>query len=279
VLPVPVSQIARSLGVTLHLFAILAGGHTGAGVPAGALALCGLAAVALLLWRDRHRLRVRPACCADRARLLYTGFWASVLVLSLGAVAGTSVALHHGVQDAAERYLLGGWCATVALLAGSARSRMRVTRLAVATCSFAALVLLSNLQSVRQPWEYGPSRSIATDIAHFALAHGASVGYGGYWDVMPIGLADQPELRMVPIVELGSTGRWAGHFVAANSGWFSVHRTRASFLVADTRSSVPYAAHAAPPAFGRATAERRFGPLMVYLYDHDLARDLNGTTA
>jgi hypothetical protein len=96
---------------------------------------------------------------------------------------------------------------------------------------------------------------------------------------MPIGLHANGQLRVAPIVAIGDTGRWAGHFVAANTTWFRPHpAVRRSFLVTDARLSVPYAPHSPPSAFGHPLTSRRFGALTVYIYTHDLARDLHGLT-
>jgi hypothetical protein len=274
---VPVTELRHSIGVTLHLFAILAGGglHTAAGVAS----LLGLAIVILALIRAAPRLRAVSLDDGRRARVLYVTFWATALVLTLVGVAVTSVSL-SGVNDAAQRYLLGSWCAVVALLAAGATSRLRANVLLVGVAVFAVLNIALNVSSVRQPWEYGPPTGTDVALERFVLDRGASVGYGSYWEVMPVGLHANGRLRMVPIVELGSTGRWAGHFVAANNAWFRPHPgVRRSFLITDARTSVPDSPHSLPTAFGHPIASRRFGSLTVYVYEHDLARDLDGLTA
>jgi hypothetical protein len=277
---VPLAELRRSIGVTLHLFAILAGG--GVHTVAGMVALLGLAVVCVALIRGAARLRPRPRPLEDRqrARVLYVTFWAAALLLTLGVVAVTSVSLDHGVYDAAQRYLLGAWCAVVALLAGGATSRLRANVLLGAVAAFGVLNMTLNVSSLRQPWEYGPPPATDVALERFVLGRGAAVGYGGYWDVMPIGLHANGRLRVVPIVALGATGRWAGHFVAANNAWFRPHPGEGrSFLVTDVRLSVPYAPHSLPAVFGHPIASRRFGPLTVYIYAHDLARELDGLTA
>jgi hypothetical protein len=275
---VPVAELRRSIGVTLHLFAILAGGglHTGAGVAA----LLGLAIVCLTLIRAAPRLRSASLGDRQRARVLYVTFWASALVLTLSSVAMTSVSLDQGVYDAAQRYLIGSWCAVVALLAAGATSRVRANVLLAGAAAFGTLNLALNVSSLRQPWEYGPPPATDAALERFVLSRGASVGYGGYWDVMPVGLHANGRLHVAPIVELGSTGRWAGQFVAANTAWFRPHSgVRWSFLVTDARASVPFALHSLPSAFGHPMASHRFGSLTVYVYAHDLARDLAGLTS
>lgn len=274
---VSAADLRSSIGITLHLFAILAGGglHTAAGVAA----LLGLAVVCVALARGAARLRRGPLDDRQRARLLYVTFWASALLLTLGAVAVTSVSVDNGVYDAAERYLLGAWCAAVALLAVGATTRLRANALLAAVAAFGVLTMTLNVSSLRQPWEYGPPAATDAALERFVLSHGAAVGYGGYWDVMPIGLHADGRLRMVPIVAFGDKGRWAGHFVAANSAWFRPRPGIRSFLVTDARLSVPYAPNWPPALFGHPIAARRFGPLTVYVYAHDLARDLAGLTA
>lgn len=275
---VPLTELRQSIGITLQLFAILAGG--GLHTAAGAVALLGLAVVSVALIRGALRLRPGPLDGRQRDRVLYVTFWGCALLFTLGSVAVTSVSLSHGVYDAAQRYLLGAWCAVVALLAGGATSRLRANVLLGAVAVFGVLTLALNISGLRQPWEYGPPSVTEATLERFVLSRGASVGYGGYWDVMPIGLYANGRLRVVPIVALGATGRWAGHFVAANNSWFLPHPgVRRSFLVTDARPSVPYAPHSLPAVFGHPIASRRFGALTVYIYAHDLARELDGLTA
>ncbi len=275
---VPLAALPRSIGITLHLFAILGGG--GLHTVAGLVALLGLGAACIALVRGAARNKGVPLDDRKRARMLYATFWGAALVLAFVSVAATSVSLEHGVFDAAQRYLLGAWCAVVALLAGLATSRLRANVLLAAVAAFGVLNVGLNMSSLRQPWEYGPPAATDAALERFVLSSGATVGYGSYWDVMPIGLHANGRLRVVPIVEIGRTGHWAGHFVAANRAWFRPHPgVRRSFLVTDARLSTPYAPHSLPSAFGHPLAWRRFGALTVYVYAHDLAHDLHGLTA
>jgi hypothetical protein len=276
--PVSLGQLDRSIGITLQLFVILAGGGLQTG--AGMLALLGLAVVCVGLIRGAARLRPKRLDDRHRARLLYVTFWAGALLLTLGVVAATSVSVEHGVHDGDQRYLLGAWCALVALLAGAATSRLRANILLGAVAAFGVLNMTLNVSSLRQPLEYGPPAATDAALERFVLSRGAAVGYGSYWDVMPIGLQARGKLRLVPIVALGNTGRWAGHFVAANTAWFRPQPgVRRSFLVTDARLSVPYAPHSLPSAFGHPVASHRFGALTIYVYPYDLARALDGLTA
>jgi len=272
--PVPLDQLRSSIAITLHLFAILAG--DGLHTAAGAMALLALAAVCVALIREAARVRPAPLGDRERARMLYVAFWGGALVLTLGAVAATSVSIDHGLYGAAQRYLLGAWCAVVALLAGGARTRLRAAVLLGAVALFGVMNMALNVSSLRQPWEFGPSAAADAAVERFALAEHAAVGYGGYWDVMPIGLHADGRLRMVPIVAFGAAGGWAGHFVAANDAWFRPRPGVRSFLVTDARHSVPYAPHSRPGVFGHPIASRRFGALTVYVYAHDLAGSLDG---
>lgn len=275
---VPPAELPRSIGVTLHLFAVLGGG--GLNTVAGVIALLGLGAVCMALVRGAARVRRTALDDRSRARRLYATFWGAALVLTFVSVAATSVSVEHGVYDAAQRYLLGAWCAVVALLAGLATSRLRANVLLAAVAAFGLLNIALNVSSLRQPWEDGPPAVTDAALERFVLSRGAAVGYGSYWDVMPIGLQADGRLRVVPIVEIGRTGRWAGHFVAANKAWFRPHPgVHRSFLVTDARLSTPYAPHSLPSAFGPPLASRRFGALTVYIFAHDLSHDLHGLRA
>ena len=215
----------RALGVTLHLFAILAGATPGRRRRRAVAPSARSRRWRPALARPASGSRLRPPRFGPSAAALHRDSGPAPWCCR-SAPWPDSVALDHGVYDAADRYLLGAWCATVALLAGSARTRLRVT------CSWPGDLRLRGAGAGLEPAERSPALAVRPAAGASArssalpVAHGASVGYGGYWDVMPIGLAERSELQMVPIVELGTTGRWAGHFVAANSAWFAPHRTR-----------------------------------------------------
>jgi hypothetical protein len=273
------TNLRGGIGRTLSLFATLAGGGLSLRTPAGPLALAALVgACATLCWAAT---RLRPAAMSPRQRAttLYVGFWASALILSLGALAGTTVGGPNAARDAAQHYLIGAWVALAALLAVGARRPATANVLLVGVIAFGLLNLQTNLVSVRQPWEYGLDSTQGAALDHFVLSHRATIGYGGYWDVMPIGPQSGGRLAVAPIAQLNSSGVWVGFTVAANSSWFRPRvGNPASFLVTDSRRGVPTAVTAPPTSFGRPAAEHRFGPLTVYIYAHDLARNLLGNS-
>jgi hypothetical protein len=271
------TNIRGGIATTLSLFATLVGGGLSLRTPAGLLALTALLGTFAMLGWAATRLRPAAMSTQQRATTLYVGFWACALVLSLGVVAGTTVAGATAVHDQAQRYLIGVWVALAALLALGARRPATANALLVGVVAFGLLNLQTNLVSLRQPFEYGLGSTQAAALDRFVLAHRATVGYGGYWDVIPIGLQSGGRLAVAPIGEVSRPGVWSGFAVAGNNSWF---RRRSgnppSFLVTDSRRGVPLALTTPPTRFGRPTAERRFGPLTVYIYAHDLSRDLVG---
>ncbi len=273
------TAVRGGIGRTLSLFATLTGGGLSLRTLAGPLALAALIGTCAKVCLAATRLRPAAMSKQQRATTLYVAFWACALILSLGALALTNAGGPTAAHDAAQRYLIGAWVAVAALLAVGARRPAFANALLVGVVAFGLLNLQSDLFSVRQPWEYGLDSTQGSALDQFALAHRATTGYGGYWDVMPLGLQSGGRVSVVPITEAGGSGVWRGAPTAANSSWFRQRPGNpASFLVTDSRGDVPMAAVAPPTSFGRPTAERRFGPLTVYIYPHDLARYLLGAS-
>jgi hypothetical protein len=267
-------DLRTGIGSSVSLLATLAGGRS-TSLP-GLLSIAGLGVACVALCLAAHRIRSSAGTITveERARTLYVSFWACALIFSLGAFAGTTASVDNAAADANQRYLLGAWAALAALSAAAARRAAAANVLLVCVAVFGLANVAGNVVSVAQPWEFGPNPTTAAAVEQFVLAEHAAIGYGGYWDVMPFGLDSGGRLTVEPIAET-PLGVWGKFEAVANTAWFRQHRgDPPTFLVVDSRPSVPAAVVSPPPQFGPPVADRRFGPFTVYIYGHDLARDM-----
>ncbi|HUN78400.1 MAG TPA: hypothetical protein VMU32_05735 [Solirubrobacteraceae bacterium] len=272
-----------NLGNTLGAFAALGGGAF-FGQPAsgstfftavsGLLILTALGAVLHVLWR---RLRAGEVTAADELRAvgrreLFTAYWALVLVVVLLSFALTSVG-GGGIGN--SRYVIAGWGALAALLGVLAGSRRSTAIVLAGVAAFAALNMRAELASGVQPAGLGPSQRLAGEIERFALAHGARIGYSGYWEAAPLTWETRLELEVRPVGPCPAPAdicTFSGNYI---SSWYRATPGIRTFLVVDA-SGVPDEIWAPPAKLGHPLAAMVFaGGYSVYVFNHDLAANLS----
>lgn len=272
-----------NLGNTLGAFTALGGGAF-FGQPAsgttfftaasGVLILAALGAVLHTLWR---RLRGGEAVDTDEPtvvgrRDLFIAYWALVLVAVLLSFALTSVG-GGGIGN--SRYVIAGWGALAALLGILAGSRKGTSVVLAGMAVFAVLNMRAELASGVQPAGLGPSQQLAGEIERFTLAHGASIGYSGYWEAAPLTWETRLALQVRPIGPCPAPAdlcTFSGNYI---SSWYSAKPRIRTFLVVDA-SGVPDEIWAPPAKLGHPVAAMAFaGGYSVYVFNHDLAADLS----
>ncbi|MGO9321449.1 MAG: hypothetical protein ACLQBY_11700 [Solirubrobacteraceae bacterium] len=259
---------------------------------AGALTLLALAAILRALWRwsttDPPAATDMPATTdalattdapAERSatqvgsRELFVAYWGSVLVVALAVFALTSVS--GTTTDG--RYLLGAWAAIAALLGILATAPVARAALLAGVALFGVLNLHAELASGVEPAGVGPGQRLAGAIERFATAHGASVGYGSYWDSAPVTWETHLRVKLYPVGACATPAGLCPYFNNQISSWYLPRANTSSFLLTDSRTNVPGAITGPPAGFGRPTAVDDVGEgLTVYVYDHDIAADLGG---
>lgn len=247
---------------------------------AGALTLLALGATVHMLWHRARTWTARaPGAPADAGgpsptglptgvRELFAAFWGLVLVCVVGAFALTE--LSNTVGDA--RYLIGAWAALAALLGLLANGRAGRAALLGAVALFGLLNIHSELSVGVTPFGEGPSQRMTGAIERFARAHGASVGYSGYWDTMPVTWNSKLAVQLLPIQACGFPSGWCEDSEIQISSWYTPRPHTNTFLLVDTRPGVPLAITAPPANFGHPFAAQVLGEgFAIYVYHHDLA--------
>lgn len=247
---------------------------------AGILVLLALAFVARALWRwaqparrttpSRTRETALMAACegVPPARELFIAFWGLVIVVVVAAFVLTNLS-----DDASNtRYLIGAWAALAALLGVLATSAPARAALLVGVAAFGALNVRAELASGVPPSGWGPNLRIAGEIERFAAAHGATVGYGSYWDSAPVTWETHLRVRLFPIqtCNIGPSG-WCGFYGNQINTWYVPRPHTHTFLLTDARPGIPAEVIVPPAAFGHPIAGESLGEgLTLYIYGRDL---------
>ncbi len=204
-------------------------------------------------------------------RELFLAFWGLVLVFVIAAFALT--ALSNTVSD--NRYLIGAWAALAALLGLLATGRTGRVALLGAVALFGLLNIHSELSTGVAPFGPGPSQRITGAIERFARAHGASIGYSGYWDSTPVMWNSDFAVQLLPIQACGLPSGWCGDAGVQITSWYAPRPHTRTFLLVDARPNVPLAITAPPPSFGHPIAGEVLGEgFSIFVYNHDLAADV-----
>ena len=276
----PLSQLIPSLKIFLHAFTYLGGGDLlGSGVTrpdalaaaGGALALLG--AVVVLVRLSRPALRVvrtaaEPPEPMEAARTAYVLFWGLTLVGVVVAFLFSSAS----VDAYSARYLLSTFVAAAALLPVLA-ARTRLARGAlIAGVSAFALIGIHGLFGNQATSSSYPSGSTAVALERYLVADHLRYGYGPYWDAADLTWNSNLKVEVFPAVGCEPFGRPTAcpYFLHTVSDWYEPRPGARTFLLVD-----PLAAGPQPvPAFGRPASVAHVGRFTIYVYDHDLARDM-----
>jgi hypothetical protein len=194
-----------------------------------------------------------------------------VLVFVLAAFALTQLS----ATAANNRYLLGAWVALAALLGILATRRETRIALVLAVALFGVLNVRAELAAGVPPFGSAPQQRLAGAIERFALAHGARVGYGGYWDSAPVGWETHFGIELFPIQACDVPSGWCQFYNADISDWYVPRAHTRTFLLTDTRPGIPLEVTAPPASFGHPIAGESLGEgLTIYIYGSDIAAHL-----
>lgn len=239
---------------------------------AGALTLVALTAIPMTLWRSsKAEVPIAPQATSAETRDLFVAFWGLVLVLVLAVFAVTSVSASAGNG----RYLVGAWAALAALLGILATTRLAQAALLAGVALFGVINIHAELATGVPPAGPGPDQALAGSIERYALAHGATVGYGGYWDSAPITWETHLRIKLYPIDECGTAAGWCPFGGSEINTWYATRPNTRTFLLTDSRPGIPLEVTSPPAIFGPPIAEQPLGGgLTIYIYGHDLAANL-----
>ena len=236
----------------------------------GTLSLLGLAVgVNLTLrtsrrwWSDRAITKAR---CEVGTRDLFLGFWMLVLIMTFASFMLTTASAY-----ADSRYLLGSWIAVAVLLGAAVATRHGHTVLVVCLAVFSVVM-------IRDDVTFGiPSPGVAysppsvTRIKRFVLSEGASVGYAAYDYSHNFTWATRFQVKVFPVWPCPlRPGQACRRALSSDSAWFVPRADTRTFLITGAATAIT-----APPAdFGAPIAKASFGQLTVFVYGHDVARQI-----
>jgi hypothetical protein len=212
----------------------------------------------------------------DAAREMFVAYWGLVLGFVLAVFAVTSLS---GLPTN-ERYLIGAWAAGAALVGVLASTPALRVLVPVGVILIAGLNLRSEIASSPPAVGPGPDLHAAAAIERFALANGAHLGYGGYWDSAPVSWATRLQVQVFPIQGCAPPGYLCPFYNNRISSWYTPRPSTRTFLLADTRPGAAAAIAGPLASFGHPIAQTEVGPgFTVYVYGHDIAADLGRITA
>ncbi len=242
---------------------------------AGALTFLALAAMLRALWRWAGPTGKSQEPLSPQAgmRELFVAYWGIVLVLGLAVFALTSLS-NNPIN---YRYLLGPWVALAALLGILSTTLVARAVLLAAVAAFGLLNIHSELANGVGPLAVGPNQRMAGAISHFVTAHGASIGYTGYWDAAPVTWETRLRVKVYPIEACSTPTGWCRFGSIEISSWYVPRADTPTFLITDTRPGIAFAVTTPPASFGVPVAHEALGEgLAVYVYSHDIAADIGG---
>jgi hypothetical protein len=213
--------------------------------------------------------RVTPAVAAREAWLV---FWGTTIVVTSVAFVVTN--LPDGLSS--SRYLMTVYFGVAALIPALVS---RVPRAwTVVTCGVVVFALTSVIALASEGrGAYGPALSNG-DIAAFttyAESSGLTVGYSDYSTAPALTWASGMKVDVFPVAPCGSS--LCPYYLNTISSWYTPRSGTRTFLIVDAATRSSYLPVTKPlTAFGSPAAVKQFGDLTVYVYRHDIARELGG---
>jgi hypothetical protein len=120
----------------------------------------------------------------------------------------------------------------------------------------------------------GPDAAQAAAVQRFVTSHGATVGYAGYEDAEVLTWQTHARLQVFPVLAgFECPLEICPYYVMNVSTWYLPRPGVRSFVVTHPTLTEAHL-HALPRFAGRPIAQARFGSASVFVYDHDVARDL-----
>jgi hypothetical protein len=109
-------------------------------------------------------------------------------------------------------------------------------------------------------------------VVDFLERQGVTTGYTGYFDSHPLTLESDMHVHFYPVVACRApvSPRLCPLYVNARTNWYVPRPATRTFLLFDARTP-PSVGSPPTPDLGSPALVRRFGALVVYLYDYDVA--------
>ncbi|HMJ37346.1 MAG TPA: hypothetical protein VK501_25805 [Baekduia sp.] len=280
-------RLQHNFSLLLDGLAYLGGAHTFGekvtvssllGVVAGGAVVAGFVAG---LWFTFTRLH---AYAGDRRlarrerpeRIAFIVFWGAALGLSVASYLASDLPQGPGTG----RYLVPAFYAVAVLLpalaVGSRRARAYV---AAGVLAFGVVVLGTHVVEGPEEFGGGPTAAEVSAVHAFVQRNGASVGYAGYQDAEVLTWGTRAALQVFPVYAgFGCPMESCRFPIMTVSSWYRERPGTRSFVVEHPPASFTQL-DMLPRGTGKPVAAGQFGRLTVYVFDHDVARDLEAAPA
>jgi hypothetical protein len=226
-----------------------------------AVAVLTFAAVAAPLVAAVRALR------ADPTRRAYAFYWAAAVTLLCVVFVVTPNAAALGPKSV--NYLLTlafAVGAGIALLAGPSRRAQLAVAVGVATV--AAVNIAGIVDGRAEVTGIVEIQKQAPRIVRMLERKGVTRGYAGFWDAGNLSWQTDMRLLVAPVGNCGAD-LCANKFFTIRS-WYEA-KDGPTFLLVDPTNAFIHA----PSFASRAAGTYRFGPLMLYVFDYDIARHIH----
>jgi hypothetical protein len=279
---VPSGRILPNLEIFVSSFTNLAGGNFfGANadasgyltLTAGLLAICALAIVVLWAWR-RVRVLLTPGpneSSRSIGKMALVLFWSLVFVCVTAGFVLTSTP----VDANSARYIVADFVAVAVLLTCLAPIHRPTAHgaLVLGISVFSSIALYSNLAHIDGEPATSPSGPTVGAVQRYLFEHHATRGYAPYWDAADITWATHLRIQAYPLEGCATPLGVCPMGLHQISSWYEPSGASATFLLTDSSQvgNVPV-----PVPFGTPVAQAAFGPIMVYVYNHDIATAFKG---
>ncbi len=226
-----------------------------------ALLVCAALAATLVLAVKRIARRSDPVACA------YACYWAAAtIILGIGFVVTTQPA----AQGAGSVYYLptlalAAGAGVGMLAAGSPRAQIAVA-LAVAVAGGINIASVAQGRASPAPGAIGAYKD---PVMRLLEQKSVTRGYAGFWDAASLTWQSGMRLLVAPVSRCGP--KLCAYRFFTISSWYDEH-PGGSFLIVDPETGF---VSEPPPLVKGAFESHRFGPLTVYLFDYDLARNIS----
>ncbi len=256
-------------------FGAKAGGTGYLTLAAGLLALASLAVAARWMWRRAAGLGAPAVEESARAAAgtAFVLFWSLLLVCSTAGFLLTSTP----VDATSARYIAADFVAVAALLVCLAPLHRPIVHgaLVAGITIFSALTLYFNVtHATGAPSSYPTAKTVA-EVEHYLLEHHATRGYAPYEDAADITWGSYLRIQAYPIERCTTPLGVCPMGLHQISTWYQPTGASTTFLLTDASQvgNIPI-----PDPFGTPVAQAGFGPISIYIYNHDVATAIQTPT-
>jgi hypothetical protein len=240
---------------------------------AAALTFVAGVAVVVRSWRAAPSLALRAPDVTPRraAREAWLVFWGTTIVVTSVAFVVTNLP----IDLSSSRYLMTVYAGVAALLpALVGRTIPGRTLVTAAVVVFALISVITLAAEPRDAYGTALSSSDVAAFTQYAERSGLTVGYADYSTAASLTYATGMKVDVFPVAPCAAN-TLCPFYLNTISSWYTPRANTSTFLIVDAATQGSYLPVTKPlAAFGTPTDTQQFGDLTVYVYRHDIAREL-----